>query len=234
MRGADLLVLYGLVGLACAVAIYRREKGKGPSAVWAAAAAVPLWPLWAPFVLGPAAPTRPAAPPKTNGVHGVNQARFPLSERGAIGRIGRALDEAVDAVAGTPMSDVFPPEAAERIASEVTRLAERMNELSELSARHGLDVEASRAKLEELEQRGAPERAVATARVQHESLCRLERLKMTDGEALEELADLMEALRAQLLLARYEGSLADGTGAIVNEVWARLEGLGGVAEATAP
>ena len=47
-----------------------------------------------------------------------------------------------------------------------------------------------------------------------------------DAQALQELAELLEALRSQLLLARYSGSSAEGAGAIVGEVWARLEGLG--------
>ena len=47
-------------------------------------------------------------------------------------------------------------------------------------------------------------------------------------QARVELADLLEALRTQLVLARYEGSPADDASAIVSEVWARLEGLGAV------
>jgi hypothetical protein len=67
---------------------------------------------------------------------------------------------------------------------------------------------------------------VVTARLQHDSLTRLQQLRGADAQALEELAELLEALRTQLLLARYSGSSADGAGAIVGEVWARLEGLG--------
>ena len=80
--------------------------------------------------------------------------------------------------------------------------------------------------MKDLEARGAPERTVVTARLQHDSLTRLEQLRGADAQALEELAELLEALRTQLLLARYSGSSADGAGAIVGEVWARLEGLG--------
>jgi hypothetical protein len=141
-------------------------------------------------------------------------------------RIGRALSDAVAAVAGTPISDVFSPKVAARIAAEVSRVASRLDELSALTAQAAFDAQASARHLRDLEARGAPERAVATARMQHESLTRLERLRGADVQALEELAELLEALRTQLLLARYSGSSADGAGAIVSEVWARLEGLG--------
>jgi hypothetical protein len=53
-------------------------------------------------------------------------------------------------------------------------------------------------------------------------------MRVADTRALEELADLLEALRTQLVLARYAGSPADSASAIVSEVWARLEGLGAV------
>ena len=55
---------------------------------------------------------------------------------------------------------------------------------------------------------------------------RLQQIRAADAQALGELAELLEALRSQLLLARYSGSAAEGAGAIVGEVWARLEGLG--------
>jgi hypothetical protein len=109
-----------------------------------------------------------------------------------------------------------------------------MAELSELAARTGLDPLASAAHVRDLESRGAPERAVATAKLQHDSLHRLEQLCAADAQALEELADLLEAFRAQLLLARYSGSSADSASAIVGEVRARLEGLGAAFDAIQP
>jgi hypothetical protein len=55
---------------------------------------------------------------------------------------------------------------------------------------------------------------------------RIEALRDRDARALEELADLVGALRAQLALARFAGSQAEGTSGIVSEMWARVEGLG--------
>jgi hypothetical protein len=206
----DLLVLYGVVGVACAIAVLRRAPAGGARTVTSALATVLVWPLWAPFALGTARP-RPARD---------------APQGSALQRIHRALDEAVAAVAGTPMSDVFSPKVAARIGAEVARVAARLNELSALTARSGFDAEASALHVRDLEARGAPERTVVTARLQHESLTRLLQLRTADAQALEDLAGLLEALRTQLLLARYSGSSADGAGAIVSEVWARLEGLG--------
>ena len=214
MNLRDLVVLYGAIGLACAVGVLRR--GLGARGVASALMAVPLWPVWAPFALAGGRPSRRrhACP--------------------SVARIERALDDAVRAVAGTTMAEVFSRQTAARISTEVVRVAARLDELAALASQTGLDLEASRARLGDLEARGAPERAVATARMQLESLLRLEQLKSSDLRALDELADLLEALRTQLLLARYEGSSAEGVGAIVSEVWARLEGLGAAFESPSP
>jgi hypothetical protein len=206
----DLLLLYGVVGVACAVAVLRRSGPTRAAAVASALATVFVWPLWAPFALG--------SPPRAASGSAGNPA--------AVERIRRALAEAVGTVADTPMSDVFSPKVAGRIENEVARVAARMAELSALMARGGLDAQAAAAHLRDLEARGAPERTVVTARLQHESLARLQQLYAADVQALEELADLLEALRTQLLLARFSGSSADGAAGLVGEVWARLEGLG--------
>jgi hypothetical protein len=209
----DLLILYGIAGLACAVAVLRRGSTTGARAAASAVATVLVWPLWAPFALG--APSR-RAPRAASG--------SPQHE--AVRRVEIALAEAVDAVAGTPMSEVFSAKVAARIAAEVARVAERLDELTALTTRAGFDAQASSRHLRDLEARGAPERTLATARLQHESLARLQQIRTADAQAIDELAELLEALRAQLLLARYSGSSAEGAGAIVSEVWARLEGLG--------
>lgn len=215
----DFLVLYALVGLACGIAAYRRAPQRGPSALVSAVVTVPLWPLWAPFALAPAGA-------------GVKSTR-PLSTP-ILGRVERALAESVAAVAGTPMSEMFTQRTAARIQAEVERVAARLADLDALAAQRGYDRVASGQRLDELEKGGAPERAVATARLQHESLVRLAEMRESDARALDELAELLEVLRTQLVLARFEGSPADDAGMIVTEVWARLEGLGAVTEAPRP
>jgi hypothetical protein len=209
----DLLILYAIVGLACAVAVLRRGSATGVQAAASAAATVLVWPLWAPFALG--APSRR-----------VPRAASGSPQHETVRRVEVALAEAVDAVAGTPMSEVFSAKIAARIAAEVARVAERLDELTALTTRAGFDAQASARHVRDLEARAAPERTLVTARLQHESLARLQQIRTADAQAIDELAELLEALRAQLLLARYSGSSAEGAGAIVSEVWARLEGLG--------
>ncbi len=212
----DLLLVYGLVGVACAIAVVLRAPGSRASVAASAAMTIPLWPVWAPFALGAA-----RRPP-------------PSEESAVVQRIERALAEAVSAVAGSPIADVFSPKTAARITSEVARVAARQAELTALAGKGGFDVAAARERLRDLESRGAPERVVATARVQLESVLRLGELRAADARALEELAELLEALRTQLVLARYAGSSAEGAGALVGEVWARLEGLGAAFDTGGP
>jgi hypothetical protein len=222
----DLLALYAVVGIACGIAVLRRARSTDPRAVASAVAMVAVWPLWAPFALGTARVAAAGPPMGHPNVPAGTAGRGVAPAPGPIARIERALDEAVAAVANTPMSDVFSPKVAARVGAEVVRVAARLDELDALIARAGFDAEASARRMRELEARGAPERTIATARLHYESLTRLAQLRAADAQALDDLADLLDALRTQLLLARYSGSSADGAGAIVGEVWARLEGLG--------
>ncbi len=212
MSLADLLLLYGIVGVACAIAVVLRAPGSRTSVAASAIMTIPLWPVWAPFAL---------ATPRRRSVAAPNA---------AVARIEHALAAAVESVAGSPIADVFSPKVAARIAEEVGHVAARLDELAALAAKSGFDVAAARERLRDLETRSAPERVIATARMQLESLVRLDELRAADGRALDELAELLEALRTQLVLARYAGSTAEGVGALVSEVWARLEGLGAAFE----
>jgi hypothetical protein len=213
MNARDLLALYAVVGVACAIAVFHRSTTRDLGALMSALVTVPLWPLWAPFALAPARARRH----ESNAV---------------VQRVERALADALDAVRDTPMSGVFTEATATHIAAEVAHVAARIDELAAVAERVGFDREGSAKRLEELENSGASERAIATARLQHASLERLEQLRENDARAIEELVDLLEALRTQLVLARYAGSPADGASAIVSEVWARLEGLGAVIDAS--
>jgi hypothetical protein len=213
MSLGDLLLLYGIIGVACAIGVWLRAPGSRASVAASAVMTIPLWPVWAPFALA-----TPGHRPRS------------VAHDAAVARIERALAAAVEAVAGSPIADVFSPKVAARIAEEVSHVAARQGELAALTAKSGFDAAAAKERLRELEARGAPERVIATARVQLESLVRLEELRAADARALDELAELLEALRTQLVLARYAGSTAEGVGALVSEVWARLEGLGAAFE----
>jgi hypothetical protein len=146
--------------------------------------------------------------------------------RDAATRIDDALREGVDACAGTSLESLLSRDAATRIAAEVTRAADRHAELSELLVRDGFDLATAEGRLRDLEQSAASPRALSTARLHYENVKRLSFLRDHDAQALDELADLVQALRTQLVLARFAGSSAEGAGGIVSEMWARVEGLG--------
>lgn len=211
----DLAILYLVAGLACAVAVYRSSTESRPRAAAAAALAVPLWPIWAPIAL-------------TSSRAAVASVRAGTA---AAARMESALREGVDACAGTSFEALLSRDAAARIQAEVTRAASRHAELDALLRREGFDDVAAASRVEELEQTRASSRALATARLHLENVRRLRAMRDRDARALEELADLIQALRTQLVLARFAGSSVEGVGGIVSEVWARVEGLGAAIDA---
>lgn len=219
MKLGDLLAIYVIAGLACAVAIYRTAPQRGLAGLASALVAVPLWPLWAPIALT-AKRGAPEEPTKAN-------ARPAEPEVAAsVARIDAALREAMEACAGSSLAALLPREAADRILNEVRRAAARHAEIGALLAREGFDIRAAEARLADLTREGASPRAISTARLHLDYVRRLQALRERDARALDELSDLVQALRAQLTLARLAGSQPEGAGGIVSELWARVEGLG--------
>ena len=219
----DLLILYAVLGIACAVAIYRSSTESRPRAAAAAALALPLWPLWAPIALT-SSRSRPASAWASGADSRSCGARSPVAE--AATRVEAALREGVEACAGTSLESLLPRDAAARITAEVRRASERHAELTAVLGREGFDLAAAEKRVVELEKAQASARSLATARLHLENVKRLAALRDRDARALEELADLVQALRTQLTLARFAGSSVEGVGGIVSEVWARVEGLG--------
>ena len=215
MSLGDLGILYVIAGAALAFAVLRRSPSRDAAAWASAAVTIPLWPLWAPVALTAARGRRPVASPPTTD---------------AARRIEAALREGVEACAGSALSALLSAEAARSILAEVAGTEARRTELDALLSRPAFDRESVRARLTELERASSPPRALATARLHVENVDRLHDLRERDRRALEEVADLVEALRTQLVLARYAGSSVEGVGGIVSEVWARVEGLGAAME----
>jgi hypothetical protein len=203
---ADLGVLYVAAGAVSALVIHRRERTKGHRALARALLAVPLWPLWLPVAL---------ASDDATGAGSV-----------AVGTTAAALREGHEAVRGTPLEALLPRDAVERILADVRRAGERREELRALLARPSFGVGSARARVERLERDGATPRTLASARLHLENVERLDLLRRRDEVALEELGELVSALRTQLVLARYAGSTPEGANDIVSEMWARVEVLG--------
>ncbi|WP_437274577.1 hypothetical protein WME90_25345 [Sorangium sp. So ce375] len=218
----DLAVLYLIAGLACAVAVYRAARPDGHGARRAALSAalcVPLWPIWAPVALTAGRGESGARPGGAGGE--------------AAARVLGALREGVSACVGTSFEALLSREAASRIEAEVTRAAARHAELDALLRQSGFDEGAAAARVAEIERGGggAGARSLATAHLHLENIRRLRAMRDRDARALDELADLVQALRTQLVLARFAGSSVEGVGGIVSEVWARVEGLGAAIDA---
>lgn len=213
MSLSDLIALYLLVGVACSVAIYRTAPVGGPKAAAEAAVAIPLWPLWAPIALTSRTPRL------------AKKADFAPEKR-----VVAALREAVEASQGTPLEALLPREAAAKIEAEVSRASGRIGELDQLLQKSAFDVDAALARVRTLEKDNALPRAVATARLHHDNVKRLHAVRDRDARTLEELADLVGALRTQLVLARYAGSDLEGASGTLSEVIARVEALGDVLE----
>lgn len=202
----DLVVMYLLVGAGCAAVVYRRTRKLGSAAI-----AFPLWPIWAPVALIPDAPPRSRA-----------------TDRAA--RIEAEVAEAALAAHGSPFEVLFPREAADRIRSEVANALHRIAELDGVLQQPAFDFDAAEARVRELTRTGASNRALKTAVLHRDSIARIESLRDRHVRALEELSELVGALRSQLVLSRYTGSSPEGVGGIVSDMWARVEGLGEVME----
>ena len=91
------------------------------------------------------------------------------------------------------------------------------------------DETLAQRSVQRLERDGNP-RALASARLHLANVRRLAELRDRDRRALEELRELVMALRTQLVLARFAGSSTEGAGEIIGEMWARVESLGEVLE----
>ncbi|MGE0322036.1 MAG: hypothetical protein AB7K71_12500 [Polyangiaceae bacterium] len=218
MRLVDLSLLYLAAGIACAVALYRRAERKDRAALINALTAIPLWPLWAPIAW-----TAKKEPP-----------HYDLQAYEVVTRIRVALEEGVESVTGSPLERLLNSQSAQSILDEVNRVAARHQELVELLRRDAFDLGSAERKLEQLERQGAPSRLRASARLHLENVRRLYQLAERDARALEELAELVSALRTQLVLVRLSGSSAEGVGDIVTELWARIEGLSEASEDYTP
>ena len=216
MNLRDLLVLYAAAGAAFGFLVYRRSR-PGFAAVASAALAVPLWPLWAPFALA------------SNREHLTRRAAG--AEREVCRRIERALADATAGIAGTPVEPLLSRRSALQILAAVERITTRLDQLEALVAGDGLDVTELARRVEELERSGPSDsRALATARLRHDGALRLRALRDADRRALDELAELADALKAQVLLARYAGASADTASGIIAELSIRLEALGASAQ----
>jgi hypothetical protein len=208
----DLVIGYFAVGAVCAVVVYRKSGPRSARTLASAAATLPLWPLWAPIALGP--------------TRGTLRGR----EHPSLAKFMRALSEASRALAGTAAEPLLSQAVVASMREEIARVASRLVELDAAIEREGFDLDASRRRLTELENAGpAGQRVLVATRLRHDGCERLRLMRDADARSLEELVELAEALRAQVVLARYRGAPAEGAEQIFHELRLRLEALDEVA-----
>ena len=210
MHLTDLLWLYLAVGVAFALIVYKRPRPDARKPWMSMLVSIPLWPLWIPVVMGP-------------------ERRGPSDRMGDASDIEQALREGASAVRGTPLEALLPAAAVERLLQEVSSASARSFELSRVLMQPQFDEALAQATIERLEQEGNL-RALASARLHWANVVRLAEMRDRDLLALDELRELVRALRTQLVLARFAGSGTEGTGELVMEMWARVESLGEVLE----
>lgn len=207
----ELSVLYAIGGMISAVVLGRRGGKSGRRSSIDLLLALLLWPLWLPVALTRVEPLPDE--PKT---------ATTVSEQ--------TLEQAYEAVKGTPLEKLLPRETVDRISREIRRVVARDRELSQLLGQPNFNLEIARARVVELTQCQASSRALAMAQRHVEDVERLAALHARDRLLVAELGDWLSTLRTQLVLARYSASSAEGVGDIFAEVCARVEVLGSTLE----
>jgi hypothetical protein len=123
-------------------------------------------------------------------------------------RVRAALEEARVSVLGTPLQSLLPEDMLARLHGGLVQVERRHGELCRLLQR--------------------PEfQSPAVAGSHADNVRRLQLLERRDSRLLDEMAELAEALRTQLLVARFSGRDAEGDGArgLVTDLSTRVESM---------
>jgi hypothetical protein len=207
------LVLYGMVGIACCVAA-RNAGGRSPS--WGDAAfAFALWPLWLPLWLG-AQKSAPALP----GAAVAAVAAHPATA---------SLLTALARVQGSPLAPLLPDQAAVRgLATKLADVSVRIEELDDVLSRPTFDLDAALARRDEMarEPTSTPTGALASATLRVQNIERLRELRSRFVSEVDEINELLSQLVIQVEVVRFAGSADDGTRDLLRELLLRVEGLG--------
>lgn len=212
MSLAWLGVAYLVIGLVLGRLAWARARGPGSARFASAALTIVLWPLWAPFVLEGPRKTSPLGP-----VSGVGD------------EILAGIDAARAACEEADLDPVLSGPMAERLRAEVARAVGRIAAIERTLDTPHFDPDAAQERVRTLEGAGDASR-LASASLHAQNVRRMRALLEADRRALAELVELLRALRSQLALARFAGSVEADASGIVRDVWSRVEGLGAVIE----
>ncbi len=202
MRLAELAVLYGLVGVGCAVAVLVRRNATGRT-VTDAVLLVGFWPLYGPFLM----------------------ARWPRRDLTAVGGEAAFL-AALRRAEGTPLVELLPDQNTVRQLGRRLRVAAgKVVELDELLAQPDFREGDAIRRLAALQQRNASACAVSTANLRIQNIRRLRGLRDRFARELDEVGELLTQLTTQAEVVRLAGAPDAETEQLVREIVSRVEGL---------
>lgn len=209
------LVLYALVGIAVAVAVYLSELAGDQGDCWfRIGSAVPFWPLYLPLLLAGARatpPEKPAVPP-------------PLKDEmtAAIAQVDAELDAALHGLDGWA-SDVLAREKGRldelRVAWNLQ--AERIREMDRLLALPDTSVPPATTN----------ERLRHSQRARQQNLERLRRVRQRAYDDLMGMLAWVRELVSMIHLAKFTGAPAARAEELLAQIAAAVEGLSQVASA---
>jgi hypothetical protein len=128
---------------------------------------------------------------------------------------------------GTPLARLLPDLA------EINRLSQRLNiasakiiEIDQLLSRPAFSRDATLARVLELQQKKASERAVASAQLRVQHIERLQAIKHRFVQELDEVEELLAQFTAQAEVARLAGSTDHAASELVKELLQRVDAFG--------
>jgi hypothetical protein len=208
------LVLYGMIGVACAV-VARNAAARSRS--WGDAAfALALWPLWLPLWLGAHEPAAALPAPA---------AATPAEAHPATASLLTALAR----VQGSPLAPLLPDQTAVRgLAAKLADVSMRIEELDDVLSRPTFDLDAALARRDEMarEPTTTAAGALASAALRVQNIERLRELRARFVGEVDEINELLSQLVIQVEVVRFAGSADDGTRDLLRELLVRVEGLG--------
>ena len=203
-------LLYALIGIAAGLALALRARRRRALLFFAG---LFFWPIFAPFLLSPAKdPERRPAPPQDARVQAAQD------------RILRALAR-LDGLA----EEVLAPEVARvrGLAGAMGSMSRRIAEMDELLSGPELNEPATRALLQDLSERGVPEKdpRQQSVRARLRNIERLRAMRDRTREDLERVLFKLEEMSTQLHLLKFAGRPEDEVVRVIKDIAESIEGI---------
>jgi hypothetical protein len=198
-----LSLLYLFIGFGCTFALYTKKKAE--ISAFDVLLLLALWPLYGPLLFM----SKSTSPERVKNPH------------------AEAFLAAVRRAAGTPLAKLLPdqPEIL-RLSQQLQLASEKIIEVEQLLSRQEFSQEATLARVEELKQKKASERAISAASQRLQNIEQLQNIKHRFVQELDEVEELLAQLTAQAEVTRLAGSSDEGASRLVKELLQRVETFG--------